>query len=607
MLGTRRSAKSVIPRLALATAVMVLWLASPISSTSAHADSCLTLTSCAPTQQALSLMPELASNSSSCALGVPAACAVVNDEIAQLEDIINGTHVGCDGALQSACAMVLADAQVVVNLALGVVNNCASGTDPTCNNLINLAQEMADLAVRTAEQCAAGTNPTCTAAINLVLVVVDIGRNFAETCADGTNATCNLVLDTAQREAASAVDTVTACANETVSACALVLGTVRDGASEVLRTVTQCTAGEPSSLCGAALAQVQMVLDAVATAVGDCADTDLQNCDQFQQLRRMIPQEPLPPGETVDPFVVSMQYNMCGWHCNRGFFSGELIVNTAALINANATSIVSLNEVCLAQAQAVQETLNDTLGRNFGLLFLSTQNVASTCPVFGNALLWDRDQLGPLQTGSYHCWFLAPLDTTPPSSTECGPNPSAGRSGGQGVACIELHRALSTPLLTISEPVVACTTHVIAGSDPSDASLRTTQVQEVQADIGGWTVCPGNHCASAVLILGDLNAQPEEAALNPLYAHWGESGATPLNWYQGRSNSELFTYPTSVILDGNLQTLEKIDYQFFGTGFIPYREQLQAPGWCQDSSNQPAGICSDHFAYYMGYGFAAVT
>lgn len=188
------------------------------------------------------------------------------------------------------------------------------------------------------------------------------------------------------------------------------------------------------------------------------------------------------PGQTSGRFSL-LQFNMWGWLGHHG--DDRLGHWTAGVIRELRPSVVTLNEVCLGQLQAMVRDL-----RSWGLEYqfhhdfiLHREDKEGSCD-FGNALLWPGRRPEAREPEK----FLS----TPP-----GEQP---------------RKILAVKVDWLKLPTVLCVTHLTSGGKKTLREAREQQVKEIAGYISAW-----KDRGFEVLLGGDFNEQPDSPRLDPMY------------------------------------------------------------------------------------------
>ncbi|MEV4874722.1 endonuclease/exonuclease/phosphatase family protein [Streptomyces cyaneofuscatus] len=216
-------------------------------------------------------------------------------------------------------------------------------------------------------------------------------------------------------------------------------------------------------------------------------------------LVRKGPEKPAAPSE-----VRVLHYNLCGaaaacpWNSG-GSGPGTSVERVVKEASAFAPDLITLNEICATQYEALLEQLKGSGRPMHGTYASSQDNVPNCGPTgaFGTAVL-SREAISP--GGPGYRRFSRTGDET---------YANGGRtvSVRRGLLCAPT-RAGGTPLL-------ACTAHTYAKAPE--------QLREIADLLAEGPVPP----ETPVVLAGDLNLQPNEPALGFLYAHAPGPGGRP--------------------------------------------------------------------------------
>lgn len=178
-----------------------------------------------------------------------------------------------------------------------------------------------------------------------------------------------------------------------------------------------------------------------------------------------------------------LQFNMWGWLGHHG--DDRPGHSTAGIVRKLRPAIVTLNEVCLGQLQAMAGDL-----RSWGLEYqfhhdfiLHREEKAGSCE-FGNALLWSSGRPEAREPER----FL----TTPP-----GEQP---------------RKILAVKVDCLKLPTVLCVTHLTSGGGKILREARRRQIEEIARYVADW-----KDRGFEVLLGGDFNEQPDSPRLDPMY------------------------------------------------------------------------------------------
>ncbi|MFE7459893.1 endonuclease/exonuclease/phosphatase family protein [Streptomyces sp. NPDC057554] len=216
-------------------------------------------------------------------------------------------------------------------------------------------------------------------------------------------------------------------------------------------------------------------------------------------LVRESPEEPSGPSE-----IRVLHYNLCGaaavcpWNSG-GSGPGTSVERVVKEASSFGPDLVTLNEVCATQYEALLEQLEEAGLRMHGTYASSQDNVPNCGPTgeFGTAVL-SRAPIGPEEPD-----YLRFTRTGDETYTNGGRTVSVRR----GLLC--------APTLVAGEPLLACTAHTYARAPE--------QLREIRDRLAEDAVPAG----TPVLLAGDLNLQPNEPALGYLYAHPAGDGDRP--------------------------------------------------------------------------------
>jgi len=177
-----------------------------------------------------------------------------------------------------------------------------------------------------------------------------------------------------------------------------------------------------------------------------------------------------------------LQLNLCGNVCNGGGLA--VVERLEGVIQERRPDAVTLNEVCENQFAWLRADLVGYDGR-----FDPTGPTCRSGARYGNAALMRTRDVALV--GS---WALPDLNGAEPRRLMC----LRGRPSGRG-------------------PLIACVTHI--STDQADIGPQINTVATVLNGLIGLTGLSGPTGAAAdVLLGGDLNVDPFDERLNPLYA-----------------------------------------------------------------------------------------
>jgi endonuclease/exonuclease/phosphatase family metal-dependent hydrolase len=181
-----------------------------------------------------------------------------------------------------------------------------------------------------------------------------------------------------------------------------------------------------------------------------------------------------------------LQFNMCGHVCRDS--SSDKAAGVVDFLAAFHPAAASLNEVCRSQLTLVAA---DTADRGWAMYarFIVTQpNECNGGDDYGNAVL-TRSPIRDVDTLTY-----AAQDP--------------GNPERRGLLCV-------TAALD-GRPSHICTTHIVDATDNPDGTVRRAQIVLAARRVGSYR--------GPVVLMGDFNARPTSAALDPLYSRQHGSG-----------------------------------------------------------------------------------
>jgi endonuclease/exonuclease/phosphatase family metal-dependent hydrolase len=255
------------------------------------------------------------------------------------------------------------------------------------------------------------------------------------------------------------------------------------------------------------------------------------------------------PRVSVDE-ATYLQFNLCGNVCNGGGLA--VVERLATVIEDRRPDAVTLKEVCENQFARLRADLDGYGGR-----FDPTGPICRGGARYGNAaLLRTRD------VSLVGSWALPDLGGSEPRRLMC----LRGWPSGHG-------------------PLVACVTHI--SIDQADIGPQLGAFATVLNGLAGT--------GTEVVLSGDLNVDPLDERLNPLYAaptfgeadSAGRASRSVRNWLDGAD-----------VINEDTFGQHKLDYVF-----------LSAPGWASTTAQVVDGGLSDHRALWatLTHGRAATA
>ncbi|MEW1630441.1 endonuclease/exonuclease/phosphatase family protein [Streptomyces sp. NPDC089173] len=216
-------------------------------------------------------------------------------------------------------------------------------------------------------------------------------------------------------------------------------------------------------------------------------------------LVRKGPEKPPAPSE-----VRVLHYNLCGaatacpWNSG-GSGPGTSVERVVKEASAFAPDLITLNEICATQYEALLDQLKDS-GRPMHGTYASSQDNVPNC--------------GP--TGAYGTAVLSREAIEPGGPDYRRFSDTGDEKYGNAGRTVAVRRGLlCAPTRSDGKPLLACTAHTYA------------KAPEQLREIRDWLAEGPVPKETAVVLGGDLNLQPNEPALGFLYAHAPGPGGRP--------------------------------------------------------------------------------